>query len=144
MLSQKTDYCFLLQCIITLTLIVIEDVYVLINFVSFVEALFIMMSVTGLLYMRRSKPDLHRPIRVNVILPILFFIICAFLVTFPCYVTPMEIGIGMVFILFGIPVYLVTIAWKNKPLWLIKFFDDFNNGCAKLFMCVPAEEDKDV
>ncbi|KAJ8954367.1 hypothetical protein NQ318_011040 [Aromia moschata] len=130
------------MCIITLALVIIEDVYVLINYVSFVEALFIMISVTGLLYMRRAKPDYHRPIKVNLLLPILFFIICAFLVTFPCYVSPVEVGVGLAFILCGIPVYMVTIGWKNKPDWLRAASRDFNNGCAKLFMCVPAEDEK--
>ena len=54
-----------MQCIITLVLLVIKDVYVLINYVSFVESFFTLVSVTGLLYMRYSKPDLHRPIKVR-------------------------------------------------------------------------------
>lgn len=120
---------------------IIEDVYTLINYVSFVEALFIAVSVTGLLYMRWTKSDWHRPIKVNILLPIIFFVICAFLVTFPCYVSPVEVVIGSSFIICGIPVYYVTIGWKNKPYWLSKIFNDFNNGCAKLFMCVPAEDE---
>ena len=129
-----------MQCIITLTLVIIEDVYVLINYVSFVEGLFIMMSVTGLLWMRYKRPDFYRPIKVNIMLPIIFFIICAFLVTFPCYVSPWEVGVGLVFIVCGIPVYLVTIAWKSKPLWLQRTFDSFNRTCSKLFVCVLEEE----
>lgn len=99
------------------------------------------MSVTGLLYMRWTRPDLVRPIKVNISLPVIFLIICAFLVTFPCYVTPMEVGVGSVFILCGIPVYFLTIGWKTKPQWLQKLFNNFNNNCAKLFMCVPADKD---
>jgi len=38
---------------------------VLINYVSFVEALFTTLSVTGLLWLRYKKPDLHRPIKVS-------------------------------------------------------------------------------
>lgn len=131
-----------MQCIITLVLLVIEDVYVLINYVTFVEALFIMISVTGLLYLRRKRPYMERPIKVHLCLPILFFVICAFLVTFPCYVSPLEVGVAVVFILCGIPVYYVTIAWKKKPKWLSQAFQDFNTGCAKLFVCVPQEVEK--
>lgn len=121
----------------------IEDVYVLINYVSFVEALFITISVTGLLYMRWKKPNFVRPIKISLVLPTIFLIICAFLVTFPCYVSPMEVGIGLAFIICGIPVYFVTIGWKTKPDWLKKMFNDFNNGCAKLFLCVEENEYKD-
>ncbi|KAL1124282.1 hypothetical protein AAG570_002051 [Ranatra chinensis] len=108
-------------CIVTLVLLFIEDVYVLINYVSFVEALFILLSVSGLLWLRYRDPDAKRPIKVNIILPIIFFIICTFLVTLPCYVSPWEVGVGIIIILSGIPFYLVFIYWKNKPPWLIKF-----------------------
>ncbi|KAL0101807.1 hypothetical protein PUN28_019148 [Cardiocondyla obscurior] len=125
-------------CIITLVLLIIEDVYVLINYVSFVEALFTTLSVSGLLWLRYKKPDLHRPIKVgniwqfnflnyvSIILPIIFFVICAFLVTFPCYVSPWEVGVGIIIILSGIPVYCIFIDWKSKPAWLV-------NGSRKLY-----------
>jgi len=48
-------------------LLIIKDVYVLINYVSFVEALFTTLSVTGLLWLRYKKPDLHRPIKVSIL-----------------------------------------------------------------------------
>ncbi|KAL0101805.1 hypothetical protein PUN28_019148 [Cardiocondyla obscurior] len=139
-------------CIITLVLLIIEDVYVLINYVSFVEALFTTLSVSGLLWLRYKKPDLHRPIKVgniwqfnflnyvSIILPIIFFVICAFLVTFPCYVSPWEVGVGIIIILSGIPVYCIFIDWKSKPAWLVNGSHNFNMACAKLFMCV--QEDK--
>ncbi|XP_074030930.1 L-type amino acid transporter minidiscs [Leptinotarsa decemlineata] len=130
------------MCLITLVLVMIEDVYVLITYVSFVEALFITLSIAGLIYMRKTNPDASRPIKVSLILPITFLITCAFLVTFPCYVSPVEVGVGIAFILCGIPVYYLTIGWTTKPVRLNKFFNDFNNACAKLFMCVPAEDDK--
>lgn len=130
------------QCILTLVLLVIRDVYVLINYVSFVEAFFTLLSVSGLLWMRRTKPNLPRPIKVNLCLPIVFFIICTFLVTFPCYVSPYEVGVGLAFIVAGIPVYFVTIYWENKPMWLVKASNTFNLMCAKMFMCIP-EDGKD-
>lgn len=46
-------------------LLIIEDVYVLINYVSFVEAVFTTLSVSGLLWLRYKKPDLERPIKVS-------------------------------------------------------------------------------
>lgn len=127
----------------TLLYVMIEDVYILINYVSFVEAVFITISVTGLLYMRKTKPNINRPIRVSLVLPVIFFLICAFLVTFPFSVSPIEVGVALIIIAAGIPVYYLTIGWKNKPLCLQKTSDDFNNACAKLFVCMPAEDEKD-
>ncbi|XP_052132871.1 large neutral amino acids transporter small subunit 2 [Frankliniella occidentalis] len=127
-------------CIITLVLLVIKDVYVLINYVSFVESFFTLVSVSGLLYMRRSKPDLHRPIKVSIVLPLIFFVICTFLVTCPFYVSPVEVGVGIAIILAGIPVYFVFIYWKNKPDWLTKSSHAFNLMCARLFECVLEDQ----
>ncbi|XP_066597360.1 Y+L amino acid transporter 2 [Prorops nasuta] len=127
-------------CIITLALLIIEDVYVLINYVSFVEALFTTLSVSGLLWLRYKRPDLQRPIKVPIILPIIFFIICAFLVTFPFCVSPWEVGVGLAFILSGIPVYGIFIHWPSKPKWLISASHKLNMLCAKVFMCVQEEK----
>ncbi|CAK9801692.1 Y+L amino acid transporter 2 [Anthophora plagiata] len=52
-------------CIITLALLIIEDVYVLINYVSFVEALFTTLSVSGLLWLRYKSPERERPIKIT-------------------------------------------------------------------------------
>ena len=43
------------------------------------------MSVAGVLYFRYTKPDAYRPIKVPLIVPIIFVVICAFLIVVPCY-----------------------------------------------------------
>lgn len=58
--------------------------------------------------------------QVSILLPLIFFVICTFLVTLPIYVSPVEVGVGVAIILAGIPVYYVFIYWKNKPEWLTK------------------------
>lgn len=42
----------------------IKDVYTLINYMSFVEALAVGVSVFGLLWLRYKDPDAERPIKV--------------------------------------------------------------------------------
>lgn len=61
-----TLYIVLLQCLVTVSLLVIKDVYVLINYVSFVEALFTLISVSGLLWLRYKRPNAQRPIKVSI------------------------------------------------------------------------------
>ena len=39
-------------------------------------------------YSRWKEPNLERPIRVNIIFPIMFFIICGFLVLMPVFEEP--------------------------------------------------------
>ena len=58
-----------------------SDIYELINYAAFVETLFITISVFGLLYLRYTKPDAHRPIRVSFICVLLspaFALVCNF------------------------------------------------------------------
>lgn len=64
-LSENLVMYDALQCFITLVLLIIKDVYVLINYLSFVEALFTTLSVAGLLWLRYKRPDAERPIKVN-------------------------------------------------------------------------------
>lgn len=129
----------------------IENINSLITYVSFVEAVFTTLSVSGLLWLRHKQPDLERPIKVlycyfhtivkvnlnsllssfdntmpssltlqvYLALPIIFFVICVFLVVFPCYVSPWEVGVGLIIIISGIPVYGIFIHWKSKPQWLV-------------------------
>ena len=48
----------------TLICLSIRDTYVLINMGVLAEYIFITLAVLGLLYLRKSQPDLPRPIRV--------------------------------------------------------------------------------
>lgn len=135
--------CLILLCLITLGLLTTSDVYILINFTSFVESLFITMSVGGLLYLRWKKPELPRPIKVNIVFPILFFIICGFLVIMPVFEEPHVVGIGLAIILSGVPVYAVFIGWRSKPTWLRQAILTMDNGIQKLFYAVPDDGHQD-
>lgn len=46
-------------------MLVSKDVYVLINYTSFVESIFMGLSVIGLLYLRWQRPNMKRPIKVK-------------------------------------------------------------------------------
>ncbi|CAH0558158.1 unnamed protein product [Brassicogethes aeneus] len=129
------------MCLITLVLICVKDIDVLIILVSFAEALFILISICGLLYMRKTKAHLNRPIKVNLVFPVIFLVNCTFLICCSWVDKPVVIASGVGLILLGIPVYFVTIHWKNKPDWMLRSFNSFNNGCSKLFMCVVAEDE---
>lgn len=51
--------------------------------------------------------------------PIVFVIICAFLIIVPIYVAPYEVGMGVLITVIGIPFYYVGVVWKSKPQWLL-------------------------
>lgn len=100
------------------------QVYVLINYATFVESSSILASIGALLYLRYHEPERERPIKVHLALPILFFVICLFLVLLPFYVSPMEAGMGIIITLTGIPVYMLTIYWKSKPRTYNRFISE--------------------
>ncbi|XP_059060620.1 large neutral amino acids transporter small subunit 1 [Achroia grisella] len=131
------------MCVVTLALLVSNNVESLIVYVTAVEALFTLSSVAGLLWMRYSRPHMLRPIRVNLILPIAFLIICAFLVVCSCFTSPTEVGVGIALIALGVPVYCIFIKWKAKPEWLQLACESFNIACSKMFLCLP-EDSKDL
>lgn len=67
--------------------------------------------------MRWTQPNLERPIKVNLIWPILYLLASIFVTAVPMIASPVETGIGLLMILSSIPVYVVFILWKNKPRW---------------------------
>jgi len=54
------------------------------------------------------------------VFPIVYLIATMFVTVVPMYASPIETGYGILMILSSIPVYLVFIAWKNKPIWFQK------------------------
>ncbi|KAG4079058.1 hypothetical protein HA402_001713 [Bradysia odoriphaga] len=128
-------------CLLSLIMVCIPDVYVLITYSSIVESFFIMVSVSGVLYFRWKRPNMNRPIKLPLIVPIVFIVICAFLIVVPCYVAPYEVGMGVLITVLGIPVYLVGVVWRDKPEWLNSAIRSVTFSCQRLFMSAKEEQD---
>lgn len=126
---------------LSLLYLFIGDVYVLITYSSVVETFFIMLSVTGVLYFRWKEPNMPRPIKVNILVPIIFVAICIFLIIVPAYQVPWESGMGLLITLAGIPFYLSCVAWKHKPEWFQGKIDIWTEMMQKLFMSAKEEQD---
>merc|ERR1719510_1255264 len=127
--------CLLLLCVITLVMLMISDIYILINFNSFVESLFILGSIAGLILLRWKQPERERPIKVNIILPITFFLVCIFLVCLPIGVHPKTVLVGLAIIASGVPVYLIFVHWS--PSRIRGASRHFDRGVQKLCLAVP-------
>lgn len=127
--------------ILSLAMLCTSDIYQLIDYAAFVESMFLMWSVAGLLWLRHTQPDLPRPIKVHLSIPIMFLIISAFLVSLPAYVRPLEVGAGLLITASGIPVYFLGVYWKNKPMWFQKCFYEATQVVQKLTVSVKQEKD---
>ncbi|XP_050050957.2 Y+L amino acid transporter 2 isoform X2 [Dermacentor andersoni] len=127
-------------CLLSLLYLTNTDVFVLITYTAFSEAMFIMLSVGGLLWLRIKQPNTKRPIKVNIILPVLFFLISLFLVVLPFFSQPLETSIGAGIMLSGIPVYFLTIYWKDKPLAYRRTIRVVTEYVQKILYSVPQED----
>lgn len=63
------------------------------------------------------------------VFPVIYLLASLFVTVVPMYASPVETGYGVLMILSSIPVYLVCIAWKNKPKW-------FRHGMRKFFVAI--------
>lgn len=127
-------------CLLSLLYLTNTDVFVLITYTAFSEAMFIMLSVGGLLWLRIKQPNTKRPIKVNIILPVVFFLISLFLVVLPFFSQPLETSIGAGIMLSGIPVYFLTIYWKDKPLAYRKTIHVVTEYVQRILYSVPQED----
>ncbi|XP_065315387.1 large neutral amino acids transporter small subunit 1-like [Gordionus sp. m RMFG-2023] len=113
----------LFTALMSILMCIFEDILALINYLSFVESVFVGFSVAALLWLRFKNPEMYRPIKVNLILPVLFFLMCIFLVLLPLVTSPEICGIGLLMILAGIPIYYCTIEFKKMPKWIKNIFN---------------------
>ncbi|KAK2853473.1 hypothetical protein Q5P01_006134 [Channa striata] len=113
----------LVCCIATIVILCIGETHNLINYVSFINYLSYGVTIAGLLYLRKKRPTLTRPIKVNMLIPITYLIFWAVLLGFSLYSEPVVCGLGMVIMLTGVPVYFVGVQWKNKPKWIYRLVE---------------------
>nr|XP_033807720.1 cystine/glutamate transporter-like [Geotrypetes seraphini]XP_033807721.1 cystine/glutamate transporter-like [Geotrypetes seraphini] len=85
------------------------DLYSLLNFFSFSRWLFIGLAIAGLIIHRYRHPDLPRPFKLPLFIPVIFTIICLSSVAMSLYSAPRNCAIGFLIILTGMPVYYLLI-----------------------------------
>ncbi|KAJ3613619.1 hypothetical protein NHX12_019865 [Muraenolepis orangiensis] len=101
---------------ISLLVLLIGDFQSIVNFFSFTAWFFYAITISGLLYLKVKKPDLPRPYKVPIIIPVLVLIAAVFLVLAPIIDNPqIEYLYVSLFIFSGILVYIPVIHYKLCP-----------------------------
>ncbi|XP_055905190.1 Y+L amino acid transporter 2 [Eupeodes corollae] len=126
----------LVMALLSMLYLTSSNIFALINYVGFATWLSIGVSVLCLPWLRWAQPNLPRPIRVPLVFPIVYLLATLFVTIVPMYASPVETGYGILMILSSVPVYLVFIAWKNKPLWFQRTMGGFTQVLQKMMMVV--------
>ncbi|KAG8227220.1 hypothetical protein J437_LFUL003426 [Ladona fulva] len=105
----------LCMALLSMLYLTVRDIFALINYVGFATWLSIGIAVLCLPVLRWTQPDLPRPIKVNLFFPIIYILCSVFVTIVPMIASPVETGYGCIMIFTSVPVYLIFIAWKNKP-----------------------------
>ncbi|XP_043327106.1 large neutral amino acids transporter small subunit 2 isoform X2 [Cervus canadensis] len=134
----------LFTCISTLLMLVTSDIYTLINYVGFINYLFYGVTVAGQIVLRWKKPDINRPIKVNLLFPIIYLLFWAFLLVFSLWSEPVVCGIGLAIMLTGVPVYFLGVSWQHKPRCFNKFIELLTLVSQKMCVVVYPKGDKDL
>jgi amino acid transporter len=100
-----------------------------------------MLTITGMIYLRYKKPNLKRPIKVHIAIPITFLLLCAFLVFLPVYVRPFECGMAVLITLTGIPFYAIFNGNKSPTLKSLTL--RVTKLVQKVFLSLPEQIDSD-
>ncbi|XP_052132897.1 large neutral amino acids transporter small subunit 1-like [Frankliniella occidentalis] len=101
-------------------MVVLADVNTLIEYMSQVLWFFVALSVIGMLVLRWKQPHVPRPIRVPLVVPITFLVVCLSIVVIGAWAMPWQTAMGLLITLSGIPVYFIGVVW-TKPLWMRRF-----------------------
>ncbi|XP_073879178.1 asc-type amino acid transporter 1 isoform X4 [Macaca fascicularis] len=105
----------LVCCAATAIIMLVGDTYTLINYVSFINYLCYGVTILGLLLLRWRRPALHKPIKVNLLIPVAYLVFWAFLLVFSFISEPMVCGVGIIIILTGVPIFFLGVYWRSKP-----------------------------
>ncbi|XP_061824417.1 b(0,+)-type amino acid transporter 1 [Nerophis lumbriciformis] len=107
--------------VVSLLVLIPGDFQSIVNFFSFTAWFFYAITLSGLLYLKIKKPELPRPYKVPIILPILVLIAAVFLVLAPLIDDPqIEYLYVTLFIFSGILIYIPFIHYKLCPGFLDK------------------------
>ncbi|KAF5895569.1 B(0,+)-type amino acid transporter 1, partial [Clarias magur] len=89
------------------------DINVLINYFSFAQWAFYGLTALSLIVMRFTKKELHRPVKVPIVIPVVVMVVSCYLVLAPIIDKPeIEYLYCTIFIFCGLIIYFPFVHYK--------------------------------
>ncbi|KAJ8041674.1 Cystine/glutamate transporter [Holothuria leucospilota] len=121
---------------VCLMMLTVDDIYSLINYLSFSRWLFIGMTCASVPYFRWKYPHIDRPFKVHLLIPVTFSL-CAFTIVITSALSdPAAFFVGLGITVLGVPVYITGVLWQNKPRSTIRLMRWLTITLQKLFLIV--------
>ncbi|XP_032527166.2 large neutral amino acids transporter small subunit 1 [Danaus plexippus] len=136
-MSPMPSLVFLM--LISLLMLIPSNLTSLITYCTVVESFFTTLSCSAVLWLRYKRPDIVRPIKVSLWMPVVFVTICTVLLVVPIVSEPVAVLAGAFITLAGVPVYFLLVRSKPEPV--VQLSNKFTLLCQKLFL--SSVEDKE-
>ncbi|XP_061183883.1 large neutral amino acids transporter small subunit 1-like isoform X2 [Saccostrea echinata] len=120
-----------------------KDIFFLIEMEGFGFASVLTMVFAGQIYLRYREPNIPRPIRVHIILPIILFLISFGIIVLTFYQKPKESFMALGLVAAGIFLYLIG-TWKHKPKEIADKLHSINIFIQKLLLVMPPDNSDDI
>ncbi|KAF7637019.1 hypothetical protein Mgra_00003598 [Meloidogyne graminicola] len=136
----------------SIAMLAFADVYVLINYLAFAESSVITCAVAGLIRLRLQDSRTKKKkmgtnqletneniIQFPLFVPILFFLICLYILFVPLLIQPTELLVAIAIICSGIPFYFLFVKCECKPQFIYRQWVELTRSAQKLLLCVTDE-----
>ena len=135
----------MLSLSLTLVYLCVEDIYMLINFYSFMYWLTVGLSIFGQIYLRHTRPEMPRPIKFNIGFAYVFGAMCTLLVAVPYFTETRDSLIGTAILATGFPLYYFLIYNDSRlvPQCISNFSQKSTIFLQKLMPVLPQKIDVD-
>lgn len=121
------------MCIWSLIMLFSGGLMTMMELISLASILLSLFVITTLLYLRWKEPLRPRPYKINIIIPISHLILCTAVLLMCLYQEPYKLGRGLLIVLAGLPVYMIGVKWKSKPVVYKDFIEGATVTIQKVF-----------
>ncbi|KAM9493393.1 b(0,+)-type amino acid transporter 1 [Clarias gariepinus] len=127
------------NALLSICYVIPADINTLINYFSFAQWAFYGLTALSLIVMRFTKKELHRPVKVPLIIPVVVVVVSCYLVLAPIIDKPeLEYLYCAIFILGGLIIYFPFVYYKFG--WVSRITNPLTTYLQLLMEIVPTEK----